>query len=240
MTYFFQNDFQRRRSQVKRYFAVVSSAERRLRLSGAKQIETDRLHVLRAGTFLILYNLVEASSRAALQEIHDTMAAQRVPFAELNIGIRREVIKGFKRNGDPDTHVIMADLPVDFVSASLDVEYHFSGNVDAKLIRGLAMVYGFSSTTDNSITRGGNDLLTVKNLRNDLAHGDKTYDEVGRSHTTRDLLEIGVRTIAYVSSILDNVAKYLDEQGYRSDPDPSSMTTGISDVSHEGPADRKP
>jgi hypothetical protein len=185
--------------------------------------------VLRAGTFLILYNLVEASARAALEAIHDAVATGRVPFSSLNAGIRREVVKGFKRNANPEIHDMMTDIPVDIVAVSLDVDYHFSGNVDARLIRNVAELYGFSVDTDTIRTHGGSDLLTVKTNRNDLAHGARTYDEVGRDFTFRDLLEIGLRTMAYVEGILDNVAGYLDTQGYRDmsseSPMPATLTT---------------
>jgi len=58
------------------------------------------------------------------------------------------------------------------LSASLDVEYHFSGNVDARLLKSIAELYGFSILADKARTRDGVDLLTIKTTRNDLAHGD--------------------------------------------------------------------
>lgn len=214
MNFAFWDDYHSRRSQVRRYLAVVMWAERKMRIGGGRKMETDRLHVLRAGTFLILYNLVEASARGALDAIYDTMLTNRIRFEDLNAEIRREVVKGFIRNAKPDVHAMMTDVPVEFVAASLDAEHHFSGNVDARLIRNIAKSYGFSVDTDMARTRGGQDLLTVKNHRNDLAHGAKTYDEVGRNFTARELLEIGLRTMAYVEGILANVRDYLEKGGY--------------------------
>lgn len=215
MRYLFLEDFAHRRSQVRRYLAVVSRTEREVRLNGNRKLDTDRLHVLRAGTFLILYNLVEASARAALEAIYDAMSSERVPFSALNAGIRREVIKGFKRNADVDKHAEMVDVPVEFVSVSLDIEYHFSGNVDSRLIGKIAERYGFSSQTEYVMTQGGKDLKSVKDNRNDLAHGLVSYDEIGRKYTTRDLIGVVYRTILYVENILSNVADYLDAKGYK-------------------------
>lgn len=214
MTYPFIEDYRRRRTHVRRYMAVVCRVERQTRLGSGRQLETDRLHILRAGTFLILYNLVEASARAAVEGIHDAMATGRIAFGSLNGGIRREVIKGFKRNANPDIHAEMANIAVELVTASLDIEYHFSGNVDARLIRDVAETYGFSTNTNTRRTHSGQDLLTVKTNRNDLAHGSKTYDEVGRDFTARDLLEIGFRTMAYMEEVLGNVAAYIDGNEY--------------------------
>ncbi len=215
MSYPFITDFERRREQVKRYLAIVSRAEREARLGASRKIDLDRLHLLRAGTFLILYNLVEASARGAIDAIHDDMSTNRTKFEELIPALRREVVKGFKRNADPDKHGNLSDLPVDFVSAALDVEHHFSGNVDSKLIRKIAEIYGFSPDVELAWTHKGADLLKIKTNRNDLAHGDKTYDEVGRSFTARDLIAISVRSTGYIREILGNVCKYVDDKSYR-------------------------
>lgn len=207
-------DFDKRREQVKRYLAVVTAAERQALLGPSRKIDLDRLHILRAGTFLILYNLIEASARGALEAIHDDMAAKRIKFNQLSPILRREVVKGFKRKANPDKHTDLTDLPVDFVSAALDVDYHFSGNVDSKLIRKIADLYGFSTYTDGSKTNDGADLLQIKSNRNDLAHGDKTYDEVGRNVTARDLIGVSLRSTAFMRQMLENVKIYVSNQGY--------------------------
>lgn len=207
-------DFERRREQVKRYLAIVSREERQALLGASRKIDLDRLHLLRGGTFLILYNLVEASTRGALEAIHEDMAARRIKFNQLSPALRREVVKGFKKKADPDKHAELTDLPVDFVAAALDVDQHFSGNVDSKLIRKIAGLYGFSTETDASKTHNGADLLQIKSNRNDLAHGDKTYDEVGRSVTARDLIGVSLRSTAYIRRVLQNVQDYVTNQGY--------------------------
>lgn len=217
MSYPFEDDYRRRRWQVRRYFALVNGTERS---QSTRKIELDRLHILRAGSFLIVYNLIEATARAGLQAIHDDMAAKRVPFHDLNDGIRKEIIKGFKRNGNVDKHYEILDLPVDIVAVSLNVEDHFSGNVDARLLRSIAELYGFSIAADKVRTRDGVDLLTIKTTRNDLAHGDKTYDEVGREYTSRDLLEIGMRSLAYMEAFIASVSDYLKLESYRRPPTP--------------------
>jgi len=214
MTRPFLQDYNLRRRQVKRYLAMVSCTERAIRLSGGSQLSLDRLHLLRAGTYLILYNLVEASARGALDAIHEAMNAERISFAALSPTLRREVVKGFKRNADPEKQSAITDIQIDIVSMSLNAGYHFSGNVDAKLIRSIASLYGFSADTDKTLTRSGADLVIIKSTRNDLAHGDKTYDEVGRNVTARNLLELALRATNYIETILYNVDEYLNIKGY--------------------------
>ena len=209
----FLEDFEKRRGHVRRYMSVVHSYEREA--SGlVGRLATDRLHVMRAGTFLVLYNMVEATTRGAVDAIHDEMKATSTRFEKLHPELRREVILGFKRRASPDIHVSMSNLPVDFVAAALDTDHQFSGNVDARLIREIAKSYGFSTSSDSHRTRSGSDLLTIKNARNDLAHGLKTYDEVGRGYPLRDLLGISIRATRYIEAILLHIDSYLDQQLY--------------------------
>jgi len=217
MTYAFEIEFASRRNHVKRYLAVVSKLERQTRGASWRLFE-DRLNILRAGSFLILYNLIESATRSAIEAIHDQIRVTGVPFRELRRTIRREVIKGFKKRGNPDIHQDMLDVPLELVTAALDVEDHFSGNIDSRRIRDMADIYGFSTDSDTSLTHGGAELLTVKNIRNDLAHGLKTYEEIGRDYPIKRLLEISIRTGAYTAAILSNITQYLDAQEFRDVP----------------------
>jgi hypothetical protein len=217
MTYAFNIEFASRRNHVKRYLAVVSKTEKDMR-GVIRKLSEDRLNVLRAGSFLILYNLIESTARSAVQEVHDHMQLSKVPFFDLKRSIRREVIKGFKKRGDPDAHQDMVDVPLELVAAALDVEEHFSGNVDARRLREIAAIYGFSTDSNRSLTHDGAELLTIKNIRNDLAHGVKTYEEVGRDYPIKRLLEISIRATAYMAAILDNVSAYLDAEEFREVP----------------------
>jgi hypothetical protein len=222
MTTGFFADFLARKAQVGRYLEVVETHEQAMEPGKASAAATEQLNVLRAGHFLILYNLVEASLRGAVEAIHDRIVTERVPLQQLTDTIRRDVIRSFKARCDPDKHLNMNDIPIELVAVALDIDagYPFSGNVDAKKVREMADIYGFDTTTPREVTRDGADLLTVKSLRNDLAHGDKTYDEVGRNYTATDLKGLSDRSIAYVEAILTRVDRFVTERRFLRSPPP--------------------
>jgi hypothetical protein len=128
--------------------------------------------------------------------------------------LRREIVRRFKQGADPSIHYAMKDLPSAFVGVALDQGVTLAGNVDARYIRELGTVYGFSCHTDKERTWGGADLVTIKNKRNALAHGRATFEEVGRDYPSPELYALSKRSLAYMSEILSNVARYLDERGY--------------------------
>ncbi len=90
----------------------------------------------------------------------------------------------------------------------------FSGNIDGKRIRITADEYGFSHTTDYAKTAHGSDLVTIKTNRNLLAHGFKSFAEVGRDKTADELLEIKSKVIRYLRQILQNIEQYLVNKDY--------------------------
>jgi hypothetical protein len=185
---------------------------------GATRVQEGRLLTLRAGTFLILYNLVEASTRGAMQAIHDKITASEAHFTLLTVSLRQEVIRLFKKEADPATNHTMDDFPSAFVAIALAHGTKLSGNVDAKSIRDIGDCYGFSHQTNSQITWNGSDLVVIKRNRNDLAHGLKTFEEIGRDHAAPELLLLTRRSMRYMDGILNNIATYLDNELYLEKP----------------------
>jgi len=209
------DDFEARRRQVRHYLAIVLGSERSTPLGTATTAQERRLLTLRAGTFLLFYNLIEASTRAAIEVIHDRIITDQTPFDRLIPCIRRESVKRFKKHAKVDAHDgLLPGFPSAFVAVAMADSAEFSGNVDARVIRDLGAAYGFSCATDKAVTRDGIDLLTIKNIRNDLGHGRKSFEEVGRDYPATELLAMSRRALPFMRSILANISEYLDERAY--------------------------
>lgn len=208
------DDFEDRRRQVRHYLAIVLGSERAAGGSSATITQERRLLTLRAGTFLIFYNLIEASTRAAIEAIHDRIITDQEPFERLIPCLRREAVKRFKKHAKPDVHHTMNSFPAAFVAVALASSTEISGNVDARVIRELGAIYGFSCETTKEITWNGSDLLTIKTTRNDLGHGRKSFEEVGRDYPAVALLAMSRRALPFMRTILLNVTEYLDEKRY--------------------------
>jgi MAE_28990/MAE_18760-like HEPN len=213
MTAAFLSDFEDRRRQVRHYLAIVLTVERMVGL-GASRAQERRLLTLRAGTFLLVYNLIEATTRGAIEAIHDKITTEKVPFNQLALGLRKEVVRRFKLDANPSLHHTMDDFPSEFVAIAFDQGVKLAGNVDAKFIRELGECYGFSYQTANERTWAGSDLLTIKSNRNKLAHGRQTFEEVGRDYPSRELLALTRRSLSFMNEILINISDYLERRDY--------------------------
>ena len=97
-------DFEDRRRQVRHYLAIVLGSERSAPAGSATFAQERRLLTLRAGTFLLFYNLIEASTRAAIAAIHDRILTDQESFDRLIPCLRKEAVKRFKKHANVESH----------------------------------------------------------------------------------------------------------------------------------------
>ncbi|MEM7713483.1 MAG: MAE_28990/MAE_18760 family HEPN-like nuclease, partial [Cyanobacteria bacterium P01_A01_bin.68] len=108
----------------------------------------------------------------------------------------------------------ITDISIHIVNTGFNKEKLFSGNIDGRVIKTIAQDYGFSYKTDARKTGDGSDLLTVKSNRNDLAHGIKSFAEVGREKSADELVKIKNKVVKYLKQILLNIEIYLSHKEY--------------------------
>jgi hypothetical protein len=172
--------------------------------------------ILRANSFLLLYNLVESSVSQAIEAIHLEISDKGISYDSLNQSVKREIFSHLKKRTTPDQFVaqienIITDI-LKFYPQSREI---FSGNVDAKEIRQLASKYGFSHDTNSDSTKDGIKLRIVKERRNDLAHGFISFQECGKDYTIEDVIETKNEVIDYIKTVLLNIENYLSTEQYK-------------------------
>jgi hypothetical protein len=227
MTSLLFQDFNERSKEVSKYFMFLKSLEQgstQLSMKGIegknkiRQIDPELEKTLKASGFLLLYNLVESTMRNAIEAIFDEIKSQGVSFDKIRPEIKKLIFKNLKKcleKNNPDELLQnITVISLDIIAASFDRKNLFSGNIDEKLIKETATKYGFSCRTDSRKTGDGGDLSTVKSNRNDLAHGIKSFAEVGRDKSADELLKITKKVIKYLKGILQNVDTYLANKEY--------------------------
>jgi autotransporter translocation and assembly factor TamB len=216
-------DFNTRAQEVDDYFIFLESLiKQTTKLAVADSAGQDKIQslnpelakTLKANGFLLLYNLVESTMRNAIVAIFDEFKNQAISFDQLKPEIKMIVIQNLKNRSPKKIHLQMNQISIDIITATFEREELFSGNVDARLIKETAEKYGFSYQTDFAKTKNGQNLVVIKRNRNDLAHGIKSFEDVGRDQTIEELLEIKDEVIEYLRQILENIKTYLDNQEY--------------------------
>lgn len=176
-------------------------------------LPADVLKTMKAATYVLLYNVIEATIVGGITAIFDELAQRQVRFDDVRDEIRTVVLGWVKRNGSADQFRTIADSAA-LVTSFFDPEKQFSGNVDARAIRDTAARFGFDSHCRPE-ARGGVRLVEVKRTRNDLAHGLRSFNDVGRDTTGDELLKIAEQVIAYMEDIADNIENFIRAGHYR-------------------------
>lgn len=172
-------------------------------------VRENLLRTSKASALLMLYNLMESSVTNAVEAIFDELENEAIPFDACRHEVRLVVLGNVSRYEPKNLLAELNSLATDIVVKSFRKTESVSGNVDAREIRRMARKYGFQEPR-----KKGERLLAVKTHRNDLAHGSKSFSEVGRTFTMRDILEITEEVVAYLTELIANVAQYLSSKNY--------------------------
>jgi hypothetical protein len=216
-------DFNERSKEVSKYLMFIKNLEQEttqlsigyVGRNKIRKIDSDLEKTLKAAGFLLLYNLIESTMRVAIETIFDELSQEKVSFDEIRKELKIVIIKNIKNNHSPDNLLTnIEEIAVDIISASVDKEKLFSGNLDAMKIRSTAKTYGFSCNTNSRKTGDGSDLITIKTNRKNLAHGLTSFKDVGKDVSADKLLEINKKVVCYLREILQNVETYLANKEY--------------------------
>lgn len=201
--------FNERKEEIDEFFNHLSSLE--------EQDTNQKLEqTLKASCFLLLYNLVESTLTQAITAIYDDFDEKNIEYLSIKETLQKRVIRNLINKRDRLDR-LLDDIfmsKVNLLVSSFDEKTLFSGNVDAKRIREISQDYGFSLKNISKRAKGGKDLLTIKTNRNDLAHGTKSFSEIGRNYTVTELHEMKEAAFAYLDSILKNIESYIQKQEY--------------------------
>lgn len=190
-----------------------------------KTSEYDVLSVftsLKSNVVLMLYNAVEATVTNCLQKIHVVIKTKNLRYKDLTpelqkicIGYHRRMIN-CQTDLDSEVDVILDTLRLlnseTYFLLSYDdlIKYYqlYSGNLDAKKIGNVLNKYGIIFEEKCS------ELKFIKDNRNILAHGEKTFEEVGRDVSIQQLQVMTDRTFEYLLKLIENVELFLVNKKY--------------------------
>lgn len=226
-----RQDFAKRQSEIEEYLDFVDIVNSEMKgnkleynsISSCKKEKfkvSDQLQkILIANGFLLLYNLIEATMRNSLCEIFDKVTDSDLDYGKLcqnlkDIWLSQKTknLRGSNFKSEKLTQTLrkFADSVLNEETIVLDKsKLDFSGNLDAKKIRGIAAKYGFNQTSMNA-----DNLATIKNKRNHLAHGNHSFSEIGRDYSSGDLQGFKKETIEFLNDVISQIEAFLREEKY--------------------------
>lgn len=180
--------------------------------------------VLKASVILVLYNAVESTIKSVLVKIHEEINSRGVAYDDLSKEIKNLVLVYFYKHKAKRSDVHNAldvihhtvdlirgrgvfSLPYDSMIESYQL---FSGNLDAKKIRKIMDKYGIEITENH-----GKKLQIIKNGRNSLAHGNKSFEDYGRNIVVGNMVLFLEDVKNFLNEVIEKSSEFLCNEKYK-------------------------
>ena len=188
-------------------------------------LDIELTHTLKANTYLLLYNVVEATMTQLIADIHRTVKQSGAALDDLHPQMYLHILKRFRVSkveiNDQSAPVPSGSTIIDHwlrdyeMRARDNKNYQLSGNVDSKRIREIGRDYGFASLEEGQDTHlSHGSLLTTKNRRNKLAHGELSFRDCGQALAYADLDSDANGLLNCLASVVSHVDDYLTRRLY--------------------------
>jgi hypothetical protein len=172
-----EDDFNKRCQEIEAYIAYLK------KLEGEVGLDVTLMATMKASSLLMIYNLMESTMTNSIESIFDHLRAEKIGFVTVDDDLKAMVLKCARETNPKDLVKKMRSEVLDLAVAAFKKDAIFSGNVDSRKIRDVWDDYGISRT-GNYVEKT---LLEVKAARNDLAHGAKSFSELGKDQTASEL-----------------------------------------------------
>lgn len=197
-----------------------------LTMSGSRVFSMSTLHVLKAGVFLHLYNLVESTISQGLSHISTNIEESNLAFDGLNpiwqrvwgkhLGVELE-------NSEKRMNAIMHLC--DEVSKGAPARFEISlpsGNLDDRRVEDLFKRLGIKMRLRPSVlTRVKRQVLNdqgflglIRVHRNELAHGAYSFSDIGSRYTVQDLVVWTWSTNQYLRDIVGSIESFVSQREF--------------------------
>lgn len=171
--------------------------------------------ILKSSLFVAVYNNIEATFYALFEKVHKEVNYS--DYHALSQKMKKIFIEyHFSKIGNVNPQALkkLQDCELRFPQLVdyLNKKKLFSGNIDIRKAKEIFSLYGmsffeFSQEVSDSI-------LTVKNKRNSIAHGEVTLLEASSGFNNAKVKELVDNSMIVLSKLIDVVTVYIDEKKY--------------------------
>lgn len=199
-----QSEFERREKEIDEYISHLETLEGQVGLS------VTLINTMKSSSLLMMYNIVESTMTNLVQDVFDHLEANDVSFGSLNDTMKTLVLVYSKKRNPATLVKKMSASALSLVVACFDRADVFSGNLDCHEIRGTLKDVGIKSRH----AYREETLHKVKNERNDLAHGNKSFSDCGKGYSAKQLRDFHNKTIGILRHVINDFEGFLETRAY--------------------------
>ncbi|MDM1503933.1 hypothetical protein HX071_17275 [Myroides marinus] len=200
-------------------YDLNNSIERNITVNSAK------IDTLRSTAYLLLYNLIESTIYNTITSIFDEIKDSGLKYSDVIDDVQKYWLNNiYKHNDNKKKETIIETIINISNKISTDIielssyEINYGGSLDAQKIFTTAKSMKIDISNVQMMydkTKHGVVLVDVKNKRNWLAHGEKSFIEVGSSSTYTELLEAKNYICAFLNEFINSVDNYITNKQFK-------------------------
>ncbi|WP_409339523.1 MAE_28990/MAE_18760 family HEPN-like nuclease [Lactiplantibacillus plantarum] len=193
------------------------------------------LNIQKASTILLLYNLMESTVSKAFNNIIDDIKDNNVSYTDVSKPFQKiwlncnyqdvfDVSASFKTYKNRTEKILEnifsneSNESSDFLLFSnLITPWQLTGgNIETTQIKKLCKNFDVTFNVPQYVSDNASILIDIKNKRNQLAHGDSSFEEIGVAITTADLISWTQEVDAYLKLLIQVTTDFVHEKRYYS------------------------
>ncbi|MEN5436713.1 MAE_28990/MAE_18760 family HEPN-like nuclease [Sphingobacterium faecium] len=182
-------------------------------------ISPSKIDALRSTSYLLLYNLIESTIYNSITTIFDEIKDCELKYSEVIDDVQKYWLNNiYKHNDNKKKETIIETIINISNKISNEIielesnEINYGGSLDALKIFATAKSMKIDINNVHLIydkTKHGESLVDVKKKRNWLAHGEKSFIEVGSSSTFSQLKDTKKYICDFLSEFITSVETYI-------------------------------
>ena len=188
-------------------------------------ISSSKIDTLRSTSYLLLYNLIESTVYNSITNIFDEINDNGLKYFDIIVEVQKYWLNNLYKHDDKkrketiiETIMKVANqIFADTITLASN-EINYGGSLDAVTIFETAKSMKINIGNIHRIydkTIHGQILIDVRNKRNWLAHGEKSFIEVGSSSTFSQLDDAKRYICDFLNEYIKSVEEYIRNKHYR-------------------------
>ena len=188
-------------------------------------ISSSKIDTLRSTSYLLLYNLIESTVYNSITNIFDEINDNGLKYFDIIVEVQKYWLNNLYKHDDKkrketiiETIMKVANqIFADTITLASN-EINYGGYLDAVTIFETAKSMKINIGNIHRIydkTIHGQILIDVRNKRNWLAHGEKSFIEVGSSSTFSQLDDAKRYICDFLNEYIKSVEEYIRNKHYR-------------------------
>lgn len=189
------------------------------------QINSSKVDKLRSTTYLLLYNLIESTVFNSITSIFDEISDKGLTYFDIIKDVQKYWLNNLYKHDDKKKKETIIET---IMSVAIQIfnnkislasnEINYGGSLDAKTIFATAKSMKIDIGNVRRIydeNKHGQILMEIKQKRNWLAHGEKSFIEIGSTSSFIQLEDAKNNVFAFLSEFISAVEYYIANQQYK-------------------------